>query len=111
MVPKVQPDISAPGVNIIASWSPLSLPVGEPHDGKRKDLYNIESGTSMACPHATGTAAYVKSFHRDWSPAMVMSALITTGTKTSYICLVTNHIDYSSQLLFVELVSCDMEKM
>uniref|UniRef100_J3MJ58 Peptidase S8/S53 domain-containing protein n=1 Tax=Oryza brachyantha TaxID=4533 RepID=J3MJ58_ORYBR len=32
----------------------------------------------MACPHVTGAAAYVKSFHRDWSPAMIMSALITT---------------------------------
>ncbi|KAK3126601.1 hypothetical protein QOZ80_7AG0559210 [Eleusine coracana subsp. coracana] len=77
----LKPDISAPGVNIIASWSPMSVPVGEPHNGKRKDLYNIESGTSMACPHATGTVAYdVKSFQRDWSPAIVMSALITTAT-------------------------------
>ncbi|CAM0144691.1 unnamed protein product [Urochloa decumbens] len=75
----LKPDISAPGVDIIASWSMLSSPTGNPNDN-RKVLYNIISGTSMACPHASGAAAYVKSFHRDWSPAMIMSALITTAT-------------------------------
>jgi len=75
----VQPDLSAPGVDIIASWSLLSSPSGYPND-TRKVQYNIISGTSMACPHASGAAAYVKSLHRDWSPAMIMSALITTGT-------------------------------
>nr|CAB3452219.1 unnamed protein product [Digitaria exilis] len=33
----------------------------------------------MECPHASGATAYVKSFHRDWSPAMIMSVLITTA--------------------------------
>ncbi|XP_066391998.1 subtilisin-like protease SBT4.3 [Miscanthus floridulus] len=74
----LKPDLSAPGVDIIASWSLLSSPTGLPDD-KRKVQYNIISGTSMACPHASGAAAYVKSFHRDWSPAMIMSALITTA--------------------------------
>ncbi|KAF8654851.1 hypothetical protein HU200_061430 [Digitaria exilis] len=67
----LKPDLSAPGIDIIASWSPLASP---------KVPYNIISGTSMACPHASGAAAYVKSFHHDWSPAMIMSALITTVT-------------------------------
>ncbi|XP_022679977.1 subtilisin-like protease SBT4.3 [Setaria italica] len=68
-----------PGLDIIASWTPLSSPTGEPVDN-RKVLYNIESGTSMAWTHASGAAAYVKSHRRDWSPAMIISALITTAT-------------------------------
>lgn len=73
MVIALQPDLSAPGIDILAAWSPLSPVSG------RSVAYSIDSGTSMACPHATGAAAYVKSFHPDWSPAMIMSALITTG--------------------------------
>ncbi|KAJ1288120.1 hypothetical protein BS78_02G065400 [Paspalum vaginatum] len=75
----LKPDLSAPGIDIIASWSMLSSPSGVPNDTRRVQ-YNIISGTSMACPHVSGAAAYVKSFHRDWSPAMIMSALITTAT-------------------------------
>ncbi|KAF2318939.1 hypothetical protein GH714_011908 [Hevea brasiliensis] len=64
----LKPDISAPGVDILASWSLLRSVTEIPEDNRRVP-YNIISGTSMACPLATGAAAYVKSYHPTWSPA------------------------------------------
>ncbi|CAK8538236.1 unnamed protein product [Lathyrus sativus] len=78
----LKPDIAAPGVNVIAAWTPLD-PISEFEDDKRRVPYQIISGTSMACPHAVGAAAYIKSFHPNWSPAMIKSALMTTATPMS----------------------------
>ncbi|KAK9168275.1 hypothetical protein Syun_000415 [Stephania yunnanensis] len=71
------PDITAPGVNILAAWSTLAPPTSETQD-TRSVKYNIISGTSMSCPHVSGAAAYVKTFHPDWSPSAIKSALMTT---------------------------------
>ncbi|CAG7888219.1 unnamed protein product [Brassica rapa] len=71
----LKPDITAPGVNILAAYSPLgqtALP------GQSVDYYFM-SGTSMACPHAAGVAAYVKTFHPEWSASAVKSAIMTTA--------------------------------
>ena len=73
----IQPDISAPGVNILAAYTQLTTITGEEGDA-RVVKYNILSGTSMACPHVSGAAAYVKSFHPHWSPAAIKSAIMTT---------------------------------
>ncbi|KAB2010907.1 hypothetical protein ERO13_D10G238008v2, partial [Gossypium hirsutum] len=74
----LKPDVTAPGVDILAAWSEV-VPLTETKDDTRIVPYNIISGTSMSCPHATGAAAYVKSFHPTWSPAAIKSALMTTA--------------------------------
>ncbi|OWM87003.1 hypothetical protein CDL15_Pgr016040 [Punica granatum] len=78
--PNNLPDISAPGVNILAAFSPLGSPSSSPLD-KRSVNYNFLSGTSMAAPHVAGVAAYIKSFHPDWSPSAIKSAIMTTATE------------------------------
>ncbi|KAI3707571.1 hypothetical protein L6452_26197 [Arctium lappa] len=76
----LKPDIAAPGLGILAAYSRLSSITGHPDYDKRFVDYQIASGTSMACPHVAAAAAYVKSFHRTWSPAAIKSALMTTAT-------------------------------
>ncbi|KAM1141454.1 hypothetical protein FF1_041355 [Malus domestica] len=78
----LKPDIASPGVSILAAWPPIS-PVSGVEGDDRVASYNIISGTSMACPHAAGVAAYVKSFHPNWSPAAILSALTTTAKPMS----------------------------
>ncbi|KAK4854865.1 hypothetical protein QYF36_001991 [Acer negundo] len=63
-----RPDISAPGVGILAGHPPILPPSGFPGQDKRSVKYNLMTGTSVACAHAARAAAYVKSiFHPDWS--------------------------------------------
>nr|POE88667.1 subtilisin-like protease sbt4.15 [Quercus suber] len=76
----IKPDIVAPGIDILAAYSKLSSVTGDLEDN-RFDVYNIIFGTSMACPHVAATAAYVKSFHPNWSPATIKSALMTTASQ------------------------------
>ncbi|KAG7542849.1 Peptidase S8 propeptide/proteinase inhibitor I9 [Arabidopsis thaliana x Arabidopsis arenosa] len=71
----LKPDITAPGVNILAAYTPLAqtaLP------GQSVDYYFM-TGTSMACPHVAGVAAYVKTLRPDWSASAVKSAIMTTA--------------------------------
>ncbi|XP_062076888.1 subtilisin-like protease SBT3.6 isoform X2 [Humulus lupulus] len=77
----LKPDITAPGVNILASWSPAASPVRLDTTGRKLPLqFKIESGTSMSCPHVTAVVALLKSIYPNWSPAAIKSALITTAS-------------------------------
>ncbi len=67
----LKPDITAPGVDIIA---PVSSPNGS------TNTFGDLSGTSMSSPHIAGIAALILSRHPSWSPMWVKSALMTTAS-------------------------------
>ncbi|KAG0465360.1 hypothetical protein HPP92_019524 [Vanilla planifolia] len=72
----IKPDVVAPGVNILAAWI---KDVGPNPDPMATHTFNFDSGTSMAAPHVSGIASLVKSQHRDWTPAEILSAIVTTA--------------------------------
>ncbi len=69
----VKPDITAPGVRILAAYAP------EQADGSAGDLFQYLQGTSMSSPHIAGLAALIIEAQPGWSPAQIKSALMTTA--------------------------------
>ncbi|KAL9294094.1 putative cucumisin [Arabidopsis thaliana] len=72
----LKPDITAPGSEILAAYSPDAPPS---ISDTRRVKYSVDTGTSMSCPHVAGVVAYLKSFHPRWSPSMIQSAIMTTA--------------------------------
>ncbi|CAI5963459.1 unnamed protein product [Closterium sp. NIES-65] len=64
----LKPDVIAPGVNLYSA-----APGTSPNNAQ------MLSGTSMATPHVAGFAALIIQAHSDWTPAQVMSAIMTTA--------------------------------
>ncbi|KAB1222021.1 Subtilisin-like protease [Morella rubra] len=74
----LKPDVMAPGSLILSAW-PSNVPLSDQGVNKLYNNFNIVSGTSVACPHASGVAALLKGAHPEWSSAAVKSAIITTA--------------------------------
>jgi hypothetical protein len=68
----LKPDISAPGVNVLAADAGTTLTGFE-------SLVGLKSGTSMASPHHAGAVALVRQARPNWSVPEVKSAFALTA--------------------------------
>ena len=69
----LKPDVTAPGVNILAGFTPDSA------YSTPGEFFAYLSGTSMSTPHVAGVAALLRQAHPEWSPAAIKSALMTSS--------------------------------
>ncbi|WP_288985876.1 S8 family serine peptidase [uncultured Pseudoalteromonas sp.] len=69
----IKPDITAPGVKILAATTAAPL------QGVHGNSFAYLQGTSMSSPHIAGMAALFKESNASWSPAQIKSALMTTA--------------------------------
>ena len=71
----IKPDVTAPGIQVLAGGSPFPDPGTTPPG----ELYQAIAGTSMSSPHVAGLFALLKQANPDWSAAVAKSALMTTA--------------------------------
>ena len=70
---RTKPEVCALGVN---NWIARNRPDGS-------STYGAGSGTSYATPLVAGVAALLLEIHRDWTPAQVRSALLSSASRSS----------------------------
>ncbi|MGB1252058.1 MAG: S8 family serine peptidase [Candidatus Promineifilaceae bacterium] len=69
----IKPDITAPGVDILANDADGGNDVANQHE------YQSISGTSMSSPHNAGAGALMKQLFPDWTVAEIKSALMMSA--------------------------------
>ncbi|XP_022952697.1 subtilisin-like protease SBT5.3 [Cucurbita moschata] len=75
----LKPDVTAPGLSVIAAYTGAEGPTNQEYD-KRRVAFNSVSGTSMSCPHVSGIAGLLRTLYPHWSPAAIKSAIVTTAS-------------------------------
>ncbi len=71
----IKPDITAPGIQILAGMTPMPGP-----SSISGQLFQAIQGTSMSSPHVAGVYALLKQANPDWSPAAAKSAIMTAAS-------------------------------
>jgi subtilisin family serine protease len=71
----IKPDITAPGIQILAGNTPMPEPGTQPAG----ELFQAIAGTSMSSPVVAGVYALIKQAHPEWSAAAAKSAIMTTA--------------------------------
>jgi subtilisin family serine protease len=74
----MKPDITAPGVQVLAAVSGTALTGSE-------NAVDLLSGTSMASPHQAGAVALIRQARPTWTPPEIKSALAMTAVQTVYL--------------------------
>jgi hypothetical protein len=72
----IKPDITAPGVQILAGHTPTPEASTE---GPPGEFFQAIAGTSMSSPHIAGSAALMAALRPEWTPGQIKSALMTTA--------------------------------
>ena len=73
-------DVAAPGVDILSTFNGTA--------------YGILTGTSMAVPHVTGLAGYLKTINPNASPEEIREMIIKSGSSPSSVCQENKGIGY-----------------
>lgn len=73
-------DLSAPGYGIITAHPTEAIPFPEyAEEAETRDVVFDVSGTSVAAPLVSGSAALIKSMRPDWSKEQIIAQLLATS--------------------------------
>ncbi|MEO7730170.1 MAG: S8 family serine peptidase, partial [Kofleriaceae bacterium] len=75
----IKPEVTAPGVDIVAARASGVPPIGTPVG----TAYMALSGTSMATPHVAGAAALILQQHPAWTGAQLKAQLMASAHPTA----------------------------
>ena len=80
-----KPDVTAPGVQILAGHTPAPATAAIGVGGPAGELFQAIQGTSMSSPHVAGAAAMIRAIHPNWTPGQIKSALMTTAQTSGLV--------------------------
>ncbi|MCP4345660.1 MAG: S8 family serine peptidase [Desulfobacterales bacterium] len=78
----IKPDVTAPGIHILAGASPEHIAFEGEYSGnygQQGEFFQVIQGTSMSSPVVAGLGALLKALYPEWTPTQIQSALMSTA--------------------------------